>query len=169
VSQLPSVAPDDFRRAARRFAGAVCLATARHGASAHAVTATAFSLCLEPALIFVALDDAGQLISLAEAAGHVGVSVLGVNHLTLAQWASISGRPLALPQELVTTTALTGAPLIPDALAWFDGRIVEVLRFGDHAVVVAAVAATGSRPDGLPLLYVDRGYRAVGDLLSPGS
>lgn len=147
----------------------MCLATATHGELAHAVTATAFSLCLAPPLIFVALDDGGQLIRLVEAAQHIGVSVLDECHLAIAQWAAVRNRPLALPPDLVTTTAATGAPLIPDALAWFDARVEEILRFGDHAVVVGMVAATGSRDDGRAILYVDRGYRAVGTLLKPGA
>jgi flavin reductase (DIM6/NTAB) family NADH-FMN oxidoreductase RutF len=153
---------DDFRIAARRFAGGVCLATATTGEHSHAVTATAFSLCLDPALVFVALDDAGQLIRLVEAVRHIGVSLLAPAHQSLAEAASRRGRPLRLPDGFDAVTAATGAPLLRNALAWFDGEVSDILHYGDHAVVVAAVRAAWSRPDGEPLLYVDRAYRAGG-------
>jgi flavin reductase len=161
-SAPPPVDPDAFRVAARRLAGGVALAAASHGHDVHAVTATGFSLSLAPARLFLSLDAAGQLVRLIRRAGHVGVSVLERRHHELAVWASERGRPLRLPPELRTVTAVTGAPLLPDALSCFDCALEEVLSYGDHAVVVGRVVATWSRTDGEPLVYVDRAYHTVG-------
>lgn len=166
------VSPAEFRDSARRFPGAVCLAAAAAGEDRHAVTATAFSLCLDPPLVFLALDNAGQLIRLIERAGHVGISVLAGHHQALAEECARRHRPLQLPEGMPLTTAVTGAPLIGDALAWFDARVEQILRFGDHAVVVARAVATWSRPDGEPLLYFDRAYHEIGPsrpFLAPGA
>src|SRR5947209_709100 len=141
---------DEFRIAARRFTGGVCLASASGSAGAHAVTATAFSLCLDPALVLVALDNGGQLIRVVESAGHVGVSLLDRSHQRLAETAAQRSRPLRLPDGFAAVTAVTGAPLLGDSLAWFDGQVAEILHFGDHAVVVAEVVAAWSRGDGEP-------------------
>ncbi len=166
-SELPSVDADAFRVACRRLAGGVTLAAASQGRDAHAVTATGFSLSLDPARLFLSLDAAGQLVRLIRRAGHVGVSVLDRRHHALAVWASERGRPLRLPPELRTVTAVTGAPLLPDALSCFDCVLEDVLTYGDHQVVVAKVVATWSRTDGDPLVYVDRAYHAVSPLPQP--
>lgn len=158
----PSVDPDAFRVAARRLAGGVTLAMASHGPDTHAATATGFSLSLRPATVFLSLDGSGQLVEVIGRAGHVGVSVLERRHHALAVWASQRGRPLRLPPELRTVTAVTGAPLLPDALSCFDCEVADLLAFGDHRVVVGKVVATWSRTDGEPLVYVDRGYHTVG-------
>jgi flavin reductase (DIM6/NTAB) family NADH-FMN oxidoreductase RutF len=157
---------DAFRVAARRLAGGVTLAMASYGEDTHAVTATGFSLTLQPPTIFLSLDAAGQLIRLIERAGHVGISVLDRRHHALAVWASQRGRRLRLPPELRTVTALTGAPLLPDALSCFDCVLRDVLAYGDHHIVVGEVVATWSRTDGEPLVYVDRRYHPVGPALS---
>jgi flavin reductase (DIM6/NTAB) family NADH-FMN oxidoreductase RutF len=158
---------DAFRVAARRLAGGVTLAMATHGSDTHAVTATGFSLSLQPPTIFLSLDSAGQLVRLIERAGHVGVSVLESRHHALAVWASQRGRRMRLPPEMRTVTAVTGAPLLPDALSCFDCVLRDVLTYGDHRIVVGEVVATWSRTDGEPLVYVDRRYHPVGAPLSP--
>ena len=163
--ELSGVDADAFRVAARRLAGGVTLAMATHGPRAHAVTATGFSLSLEPPTVFLSLDAAGQLVQLIQEAGHVGVSVLDRRHHALAEWASQRSRPMRLPPELRTVTAVTGAPLLPDALACFGCVLQDVLAYGDHRVVVGTVVATWSRTDGEPLVYVDRAYHGVGPAL----
>jgi flavin reductase (DIM6/NTAB) family NADH-FMN oxidoreductase RutF len=164
-----SVDADAFRVAARRLAGGVTLAMASQGVDTHAATATGFSLSLEPATVLLSLDREGQLVKLIQRAGHVGVSVLDRRHHELAVWASQRGRPMRLPPELRTVTAVTGAPLLPDALACFDCSLVDVLAFGDHRVVVGKVVATWSRTDGEPLVYVDRSYHTVSPPLQAGA
>jgi flavin reductase (DIM6/NTAB) family NADH-FMN oxidoreductase RutF len=166
ATEPANVGADEYRRAARRLAGGLTLAMARHGEDVHAVTATGFSLSLSPALVFLSLDAAGQMIRLVTRAGHIGVSILDRRHAPLARWASIRGRPMRLLPEMLTVTAHTGAPLLPDALAWFDCSLADVLHYGDHAIVVARVVATWSRDDGSALIYVDRAYHAVGDVLT---
>ncbi len=161
-----AVDADAFRVAARRLAGGVILAMASHGEDTHAVTATGFSLSLQPPTIFLSLDGGGQLIRLIKRAGHVGVSVLDSRHHALAVWASQRGRRMRLPPELRTVTAVTGAPLLPDALSCFDCVLQDVLAYGDHRIVVAEVVATWSRTDGEPLVYVDRRYHPVGPPLT---
>jgi flavin reductase (DIM6/NTAB) family NADH-FMN oxidoreductase RutF len=60
-----------FRDAAARFASGVTVAAAAHEGQHHAITATAFaSLSLEPPLVLLALDRAGQLIGLVGSTGN---------------------------------------------------------------------------------------------------
>jgi flavin reductase (DIM6/NTAB) family NADH-FMN oxidoreductase RutF len=157
------VNPAQFREAASRFASGVTVAAAAHRGMHHAITATAFaSLSLEPPLVLLALDRAGQLIGLVRESGTVGLSVLSAEQEAIGRRASIPGRPLQpLVDEAPTTTALTGAPLLIGALAWFDCEVEAISEHGDHAIIVGRVV-TAAWTDGEPLLYFARRYHRLG-------
>jgi flavin reductase (DIM6/NTAB) family NADH-FMN oxidoreductase RutF len=159
-----------FRDAAARFASGVTVAAAAHEGLHHAITATAFaSLSLEPPLVLLALDRGGQLIGLVRASGHVGLSVLSAEQEEIGRRASARGRRISvLVDEAPTTTALTGAPLLTGALAWFDCEVGSISEHGDHAIIVGLVVAASSR-EGEPLLYFERRYHGLGPQLGePG-
>lgn len=167
VPKAERAAPVDttaFRDAASRFASGVTIAGAAHEGLHHAITATAFaSLSLEPPLVLLALDRAGQLLGLVRASGAVGLSVLSVEQDDIGRRASVRGRR---PQELVdaapTTTAVTGAPLLLGALAWFDCEVESIAEHGDHAIIVGRVVAARAR-EGQPLVYFRRSYHRLGE------
>jgi flavin reductase (DIM6/NTAB) family NADH-FMN oxidoreductase RutF len=168
VKATPQVPVDAtlFRDAASRFASGVTVAAATHAGGHHAITATAFaSLSLEPPLVLLALDRAGQLIGLVRHSGSVGLSVLSAEQEAIGRRASIPGRALqTLVEEAPTTTALTGAPLLLGALAWFDCEVESISEHGDHAIIVGRVVAAAST-DGEPLLYFARRYHRLGTQL----
>ncbi len=66
---------------------------------------------------------------------------------------------------LAIKTAVTGAPVLVDALAWVDCKVVEILRGGDHDIFIGEIQA-GDLHDGEPLLYFEGRYTR---LASPGS
>jgi len=165
VKATPRVPVDAtvFRDAAARFASGVTVAAAAHDGLQHAITATAFaSLSLEPPMVLLALDRAGQLIGLVRSSGCVGLSILSADQEDVGRRASTRGRaPQRLGDEALTTTALTGAPLLIGALAWFDCEVESISEHGDHAVIVGRVVAAAST-DGDPLLYFARRYHRLG-------
>lgn len=57
-------------------------------------------------------------------------------------------------------TSELGNPRLADAVAWFEGRIVDVARAGDHSFVVAEVTGlgVGDGSAGMPLLFLKGGY-----------
>jgi flavin reductase ActVB len=58
------------------------------------------------------------------------------------------------------TTAVTGAPVLADALAWLDCSIHDRFRAGTHTAYVGEVVASKvPYPDAEPLVYWNRGYR----------
>jgi flavin reductase (DIM6/NTAB) family NADH-FMN oxidoreductase RutF len=152
-----------FRDAAARFASGVTVAAAAHEGLHHAITATAFaSLSVDPPMVLLALDRAGQLIGLVRGSGHVGLSVLSVEQEHIGRLASTRGRALQTDvDEAPTTTAVTGAPLLIGALAWFDCEVESISEHGDHAIIVGRVVAAAST-GGEPLLYFARRYHRLG-------
>ena len=162
-----SVTSDAHRAAARMFASGVTVAAASHDGRSHAITATAFcSLSLEPPLVLLAVRRSSQLVSLVRGSRCFGVSILAAHQRHVGEWAASRGRPLErdLPSR-ATITAVTGAPLVPDALAWFDCRLRSAEEQGDHIVLVGDVVRTGSRA-GDPLVYFSGDYHALGPVVA---
>jgi flavin reductase (DIM6/NTAB) family NADH-FMN oxidoreductase RutF len=57
-------------------------------------------------------------------------------------------------------SAVTGAPVLRDALAWMDCTIFGRYSTGTHHIYVGEVQASKvSRPDESPLIYWNRDYR----------
>ncbi len=113
-------------------------------------------------MVLLALDRAGQLIELVRASGQVGLSVLSADQEAIGRRASTQGRALQpMVDEAPTTTALTGAPLLIGALAWFDCEVESISEHGDHAIIVGRVVAAASK-EGEPLLYFARAYHRLG-------
>jgi flavin reductase (DIM6/NTAB) family NADH-FMN oxidoreductase RutF len=53
----------------------------------------------------------------------------------------------------------TGAPLLLDLPAWFEARVTDVIRRGDHTVYVAEVISVGLRgPEAKPMVLRDTGW-----------
>ena len=51
---------------------------------------------------------------------------------------------------------VTGAPIFLDAPAWFECQVTDLVRRGDHTVVVAEVVEAGVRdPDATPMALRD--------------
>lgn len=152
-----------FRAAARQVASGVTVVTATDGERSHAVTATAFcTLSLDPPLVLLALDRAGQLLRLVRSAGHIGVNVLGRDQQHLGEWAATRGRAMGptLP-EVETVPGVTGAPLIAGTIAWFDCEVESESEHGDHALVVARVVRAWAGPAGEPLVYYQGTYQGL--------
>jgi flavin reductase (DIM6/NTAB) family NADH-FMN oxidoreductase RutF len=60
---------------------------------------------------------------------------------------------------------VTGAPLLVDALANFDCRLIDVKDIGTHHILIGRVEAVARRDEGASLLYHRRGYRRGDDHL----
>jgi 3-hydroxy-9,10-secoandrosta-1,3,5(10)-triene-9,17-dione monooxygenase reductase component len=51
-------------------------------------------------------------------------------------------------------TAVTGAPILPESIAWYDCRVEATHDGGDHLIIIARVVAIGFGDEARqPLLY----------------
>ena len=158
------VGGEALRQAARQFPSGVTVAAAAHEGRSHAITATAFcSLSLTPPLVLLSVRSGSRLLELVRASGAFGISVLGAHQRHVGEWAATEGRPA--DRELarhVAATAVTGSPLVPGALAWFDCRLRGDSSHGDHTVLVGLVVATRATESQDPLLYFRGTYHDLG-------
>lgn len=143
------------------FATGVTVVAARRdgqfvGMTANAVT----SLSLDPPLVLVAVDKRAQMH------GHLSVSkCFTINILSDAQQELSQRFAMRGPKEtadLKVSQAVTGAPLLNDALAWLDCRLKETLPGGDHDIFIGEIVA-GDVREGRPLLYYCGKYRNLAE------
>ena len=56
------------------------------------------------------------------------------------------------------SASASGAPILDDALASFDGIIDKIIEVGTHSMVLCAITGVHIGRTGEALLYVRRGY-----------
>jgi len=130
------------------------------------MTVSAFtSLCLEPPLIVVSVFKNTRTGSLIAKSGHFGVSILHADQAYIAD--RFAGRiPLAEGEDrfdgVPLTQAVTGSPLLSEAIAWLDCRLYATYDGVTHWIYIGEVLATYHREtDNAPLIYFDRDYREL--------
>ena len=160
-----TVDPASFRHAAGRFATGITVVSARLDGIDHAMTVTAFtSVSLEPVLVLFCAEKVARFHDAVVAAGEWAVSVLNADSEKVAKWLATRGRPLEGQLDAFRhhPGALTGAPVLDDALAALECRTTAVHDGGDHSIIVGEVLAVSEpRPEGEPLLYYASGYRRL--------
>jgi len=109
----------------------------------------------------VAVKVSSHLHGLIEQSGAFAVNVLGAGQKDIA---SAFFRPSQMAQGSINGFAYepgpeTGAPILSDLPAWFEARVTDVVKRGDHTVFVAEVVQAGLRqPDVRPLAMRDTGW-----------
>lgn len=152
---------EDFRNALRHFPAGVTIVTIKSGETIHGLTVSAFaSISPEPPLIMVAIDHRHSAYELLEQEGAVfAVNILHQDQIELSNrfaWLKDEDRF----DEGDWGTALTGAPVLADALAWLDCTIYDRHVAGTHSIYVGEVQASATpREEQAPLVYWNRGYR----------
>lgn len=152
-----------FRDAMARFATGLCVITMRVGDEVNGMTATAVSsVSLQPPLVLICIDVKNRSRDLVRQSGAFAINVLADSQTELsdlfAQPGTEKARRLA---ELTTETAVTGAPIIPDCLAYLDCEVVDETEAGDHTIFIGEVKKAEVRRDGEPLLWYRMGYRRL--------
>ena len=113
------------------------------------------SLSLEPPLVSFAANRAGQSWPKVREAGAVAVNVLADDQEVVARtFATSSANKF---DGIGWSPSPGGAPYLAGALAHIEGRIVDVVTYGDHDIVVASVEHCVSHP-GSPLMYYRGGF-----------
>jgi flavin reductase (DIM6/NTAB) family NADH-FMN oxidoreductase RutF len=112
-----------------------------------------------PPLIMVAIKGDSALHRAITASRTFIVHVVGKDQKDLAtaffRGAELSGDRL---NGYGIESSPNGIPLLVDPPAWFECRVVNEVRGGDHTVFVAEVTEAGVRNDAEPLTLRDTGF-----------
>lgn len=128
----------DLQRAlASLAAGVVVIASRADGGVPRSVVASAFnSVSLEPPiLLWCVPEKAGGWLGVDRA---YGLSVLSSHQASLGSLESLQSEPLAWEYG-----ELLGAPILADAVAWFEVVAARCIPHGDHRLYLAQVAGFG--------------------------
>ena len=151
---------DPFRplkNAFGRFATGVTLAGCqRPDGSPLMITVNSFtSVSLNPALVLWCLENKASSYDAFMASPSYSISVLAAGQQALSErFAGHAPTPLGKNEFEVWET---GSPIMKNALAAFDCRIVDRHMAGDHVILIAEVVKFSSR-SGAPLIYFASRY-----------
>lgn len=152
---------ESFRDALRHFPSGVTIVTIKSGQQVHGLTISAFtSVSPDPPLIMIVIDHRHKAYPIMEEDGAVfAVNILGLDQEFLSErfaWVTDEDRFSMGDWD----SAVTGAPVLSDALAWMDCTIVGRYSAGTHHIYLGQVQASKvARPDESPLIYWNRDYR----------
>jgi flavin reductase (DIM6/NTAB) family NADH-FMN oxidoreductase RutF len=158
-----TISSETYRNALRHFASGVTIVTIKSRDQIHGLTVSAFaSISPSPPLIAVVIDHRHHAAALLEQEGTTfAVNILSENQMNLSNrfaWVKDQDRFA----EGKWGTAVTGAPILEDALAWLDCSIDGRHLAGTHTIYIGLVKASDvPRPDYDPLVYWNRGYRSL--------
>ncbi len=158
-SNLPSVAPQQFRDALARWASGVTIVTARTEDEPIGMTAASFSsLSLDPPLILLCIAHSARSHDpLTEAAGFA-VHILGRGQDEMSATFATAGADkfAQYPDE----RGAFDAPLLPYGVARLQCERHALLDGGDHTILVGRVLHVElSGTD--PLVYCNRTYHRL--------
>lgn len=163
---MTAVEPQHMRDTMRLWASGVSIVTSTLDGQHTGMTVSAFnSLSLEPPMVLVCMYKDTLTAQMVRDAGVLAINILGDDQAYLSD--RFAGRvPLADGEDrfdgVATISAVTGAPILSDSLAWVDCRVQAVHDGGTHWIAVGEVLATGHRDaNQAPLVYFDRGYRTL--------
>ncbi|AMM84943.1 flavin reductase family protein [Martelella sp. AD-3] len=153
-----------YRDAMARFAGHVQVVTTAHDGALRGVTATACcSVSDAPPTVLACVNRLNAKNMVFLESGNFAVNTLGARHKPLAD--AFSGLGGLSAQERFAKGAWdfggSGAPVLEDALASFDCRLVEAKEMSTHWILIGEVVRTQCGEDDEALMYYRRAYRTL--------
>jgi flavin reductase len=150
------VTPDQFRAALGRFTTGVTVITVDTAeGEVHGMTANSFcSVSLRPPLVLVCIDHLAETYLHLRESGRFGVSVLKESQEALSEFFADPERNSDAAYRLGVqySKLASGTPILEDALANLDCRVIADHPAGDHTIFVAEVLEV-ALGEGAPLLY----------------
>lgn len=137
----------------------------RNAFTASSVMQVSFS----PLLVALGISPEHASYELLRGGAVFAISVLRADQQALAgHFGTKSGRAVDKLAATRWRAGMTGAPLLLDALAHFDCRVVDDFEAGDHRVVIGRVVDGAlSGADGQPLIYAQTGNLDMSEELYP--
>ena len=156
---------DQFRLAMRNLAGAVNIVSTAHSGHRYGMTATAVcSATADPPTVLACLNRVTSTHGALVKAGIFCVNVLRFEdyELSTAFAGAQAGETRFRARDW--TKLATGAPVLSDALASFDCRVVNSLDHGTHTIFLGEVESILIGRKGKPLMYAGGQYAKLASL-----
>jgi flavin reductase (DIM6/NTAB) family NADH-FMN oxidoreductase RutF len=164
------VEADVFKAAMRSLAAGVVMVTTRFEGRAWGLTiSSCCSLSLDPPQILVSLRESTISCREIRRSRTFGVSILGREHRSLAEYGSAAGAPKFLDGFCEREREdQIGTPVVAGAIFHLDCSVTVTYDVSDHVLLVGCVRRAVAEEDAAarePLLYYNRRFWALGEQL----
>lgn len=151
--------PNAKKKALRLISYGLYVATARHGELYGSGTINWLSQSsFDPPLVMAGIQRDSSLHQAVSGSRAFAVHIVGKSQKALAtsffKTARVEGDQI---NGWRFEPGKTGSPILADAPAWFECRVVDEVRRGDHTIFVGEVVAAGVRSEEEPLTLRDLG------------
>ena len=142
-----TIEKDFFRQVMGQFTTGVTVVTARSQDGLAGLTVNSFtSVSLEPPLVLICVDLYSTALPFIRASGSFAVNILTSEQENLSRcFATTSSERYKHFCHASFHVASTGSPILDEALAFIDSRIVAEYPGGDHVIFVGLVQAMGTK------------------------
>ena len=157
---MTGIDADRYRQTCAQFATGVAVATVRAAdGRPHGLTISSFTaVSISPPLILICIDFASQALEHFRRGPYFAVNVLADSQRELS--VTFAEKPEGRFDGVAWEPGETGSPLLEGVLVTLECRVERVLDAGDHTVVFGEVVRAECHA-GKPLMYFNRGYRAL--------
>jgi 3-hydroxy-9,10-secoandrosta-1,3,5(10)-triene-9,17-dione monooxygenase reductase component len=159
VPPPPVADPARFRALMGRWATGVSVVTARGRAHDAGLTVNALlSVSLRPPSVLVSLGHDVDTLPVIEESGHFGASFLAADQRPVSERFALTIPSAEKFAGLAVHRGPAGSPLLTDALASLECRVVSRTPTFDHVLLVGEVIHTESGREAPPLVFYRSGY-----------
>jgi len=155
-----SVSAKDFTSALSLAANGVSVVTTGGASGKAGLTVSSIcSVCAEPPLILACVNEDNEFCGIADTNQCFAINLLSTEHVSLSSvFAGLGENPDAERFDVGQWQTLeTGSPILTDALASLDCKLVSATTHGTHRIYLGEVVATQSN-DAQALIYTNRSY-----------
>ena len=159
-----AISVDEFKAGMSRRAAGVAIVTARSGETVHGMTVTDFNgVSADPPLALVCADKSSNTLAVIREGCCFAINLLSVDQVDLSNKFASKKHEHERFDGLDCGTGVTGAPLIPDAVASLDCALEAEHDAGDHVIFVGRIEQFVQR-DLEPLIYLSGSYGRLAPL-----
>ena len=156
-----TIDPSLLRAVAGTFATGITIITCANGGKDHGCAANAvLSASLDPALMLISLDQTSRTRAAIEQASSFAINILPDSSKGAALCSIFAGRSENKFAHAPHRRGRLGAPVLNDALGWFECSVELAQVAGDHTLIVGRVVDAGHEP-GEPLVFFRGRHRRL--------
>ena len=158
-----SVDANQFKNALKLWASGVTVVTAQSPSQGlKGMTATSFtSVSMDPPQILVCLNQATDTGAVVAEQQAFAVNILSTEQQAVSNQFAGGASQEERFASVAWQTGDNGAPILTEALASLECRVVQQVQAGTHWIVIGEVQQVVCR-SGEPLLYYNGAYRQLG-------
>ena len=156
-----AISGEEFRAAMASRAAGVAIATSRAGEQVHGMTVTDWAgVSVDPPPVLLCADKSSNTLRVIEEGKCFALNLLAAGQEDLSNKFASKKHEATRFDGLDVDAGVTGAPLLPSAIASIDCRVVAAHDAGDHWVFIGEVEQTVLR-GGDPLVYFGGAYQKI--------